>query len=147
MNARFQSHQFRSKSHFSFGLFVTPWVKPLQVCLEHLKESFRSGIEDGDLVFAGYALTYQVLVKDFQGVVLSEVQEDLAKNYRILEQTNHHDTLLMLEMLRMVIHNLEGKSENPLILGKDEEAEDRFVQKAGISIRIKSFYMSIRLKK
>ncbi|MGO4276827.1 hypothetical protein AB4Z22_44550, partial [Paenibacillus sp. TAF58] len=28
MNARFQSHQFRSKSHFSFGLFVTPWVKP-----------------------------------------------------------------------------------------------------------------------
>ncbi|MDQ0921092.1 histidine kinase [Paenibacillus sp. V4I5] len=132
MNARFQSHQFRSKSHFSFGIFVTPWVKPLQVCLDHLKESFRSGIEDGDLVFAGYALTYQILVKDFQGVVLSEVQEDLAKNYRILEQTNHHDTLLMLEMLRMVIDNLEGKSENPLILGRDEEEEDQFVRKLEI---------------
>jgi histidine kinase len=132
MNARFQSHQFRSKSYFSFGLFVTPWVKPLQVCLEHLKESFKSGIEDGDLVFAGYALTYQVLVKDFQGVALSEVNEDLAKNYRILEQTNHHDTLLMLEMLRMVIHNLEGKSANPLIIGKDEDEEDRFVRKLEI---------------
>ncbi|UKS28885.1 AAA family ATPase [Paenibacillus sp. HWE-109] len=132
MNTRFQSHQFRSKSHFSFGLFVTPWVKPLQVCLEHLKESFKNGIEDGDLVFAGYALTYQVLAKDFQGVALSEVQEDLAKHYRILEQTNHHDTLLMLEMLRMVILNLEGKAANPLIIGTDDEEEDRFVRKLEI---------------
>ena len=71
-------------------------------------------------------------MKDFQGVALSEVQEDLAKNYRILEQTNHHDTLLMLEMLRKVIHNLEGKSKNPLILGKDEEDEDQFVRKLEI---------------
>ncbi|OPH58733.1 hypothetical protein BC351_23325 [Paenibacillus ferrarius] len=132
MNARFQSHQFRSKSHFSFGLFVTPWVKPLQMCLEHLKESFKSGIEDGDLVFAGYALTYQVLVKDFQGVALAEVQEDLDKHYRILEQTNHHDTLLMMEMLRMVILNLEGKAANPLIIGIDEEDEEQFVRKLEI---------------
>lgn len=129
LNARFQSHQYRSKSHFSFGLFVTPWVKPLQVSLEHLNESFKSGIEDGDLVFAGYALTYQVLAKDFQGVALPEVQEELNKHYRILEQTNHHDTLLMLEMLRMVIQNLEGKAGNPLIVGTDEETEERFVQK------------------
>ncbi|MEW9701395.1 AAA family ATPase [Paenibacillus sp. SI8] len=129
MNEKFQSHQFRSKSHFSFGLFVSTWVKPMQVCLDHLQDSFRSGIEDGDLVFTGYALTYQVLVKDFQGVSLPEVYEDLGKHYRILEQTNHHDTLLMLEMLRMVIHNLEGQSSNPLVIGKDQAEEDRFVKK------------------
>lgn len=129
MNETFQSHEFRSKSYFSFGLFVTPWVKPFELCLELLKDSFRSGIEDGDLVFAGYALTYQVLVKDFQGVALSEVQEDLAKHYRILEQTNHHDTLLMMEMLRMVLENLEGKTMNPLLLGEGEEEEEQFVSK------------------
>lgn len=129
MNKRFQSHQFRSKSYFSFGLFVTPWVKPLHNCLELLKDSFRSGIEDGDLVFAGYALTYQVLVKDLQGVALSELYEDLVKNYRILEQTNHHDTLLMMEMLRMVILNLEGKTLNPLLIGNDEGEEEAFVRK------------------
>ncbi|CAH1219731.1 Adaptive-response sensory-kinase SasA [Paenibacillus allorhizoplanae] len=129
MNERFQSHQFRSKSYFSFGLFVTPWVKPLHNCLALLKDSFRTGIEDGDLVFAGYALTYQVLVKDLQGVALSELYEYLVKNYRILEQTNHHDTLLMMEMLRMVILNLEGKTLNPLLIGNDEGEEERFVRK------------------
>jgi len=129
MNQRFQSHQYRSKSHFSFGLFVSSWVKPLQVCMEHLRNSFRSGIEDGDIVFAGYALTYQVLVKDFQGAPLTEVYEDLNKNYRILEQTNHHDTLLMLELLRMVVHNVEGQSSNLLVIGKDEEEEERFLKK------------------
>ncbi|TXK75172.1 AAA family ATPase [Paenibacillus sp. N3.4] len=129
LNERFQSHQFRSKSHFSFGLFVSSWVKPFSVCLDHLKNSFRSGIEDGDLVFAGYALTYQVLVKDFQGIALTEVKEDLNNHYRILEQTNHHDTLLMLEMLRMVILNLEGHSSNPLLIGENAEEEDQFVQK------------------
>ncbi|OCT15646.1 hypothetical protein A8709_16420 [Paenibacillus pectinilyticus] len=132
MNERFQSHQFRSKSYFSFGLFVTPWVKPLQNALELLKDSFRSGIEDGDLVFAGYALTYQVLVKDFQGVALAEVYDDLTKNYRILEQTNHHDTLLMMEMLRMVIMNLEGKTHNSLLIGEDESEEEAFVRKLDI---------------
>ncbi|MDR6551201.1 AAA family ATPase [Paenibacillus qinlingensis] len=129
MNERFQSHEFQSKSYFSFGLFVTPWVKPLPNSLELLKDSFRSGIEDGDLVFAGYALTYQVLVKDLQGVVLSEVYEDLVRNYRILEQTNHHDTLLMMEMLRLVILNLEGKTLNPLLIGNDEVEEKEFVRK------------------
>ncbi|NQX57830.1 AAA family ATPase [Paenibacillus qinlingensis] len=129
MNARFQSHQYRSKSYFSLGLFITPWVKSLRICLEQLKESFRCGIEDGDLVFAGYALTYQMLMKDFQGAVLAEVKEDLAKNYRILEQTNHHDTLLMLEMLRMLTLNLEGMSVNPILFGNHQEEEEQFVSK------------------
>ncbi|MGG1516171.1 AAA family ATPase [Paenibacillus oryzisoli] len=129
MNNRFQAPEYRSKSYFSFGLFVTPWVKPLQVSLEHLQESFRSGIEDGDLVFAGYALTYQVLVKDLQGVALADMQEDLAKSYRILEQTNHQDTLFMLEMLREVIRSLEGKSLNPTVIGNSDEEEKALVRK------------------
>ncbi|WNR46300.1 AAA family ATPase [Paenibacillus roseipurpureus] len=129
MNARFQSHPYRSKSYFALGLFITPWVKSMRLSSERLRESFRSGIEDGDLVFAGYALTYQVLVQDFQGIVLSELKEELAKSYRILEQTNHHDTLLMMEIIRMVIMNLEGMSVNPLLFGNHQEEEELFVTK------------------
>src|SRR5262249_9183301 len=58
VNERFGDRKRRAKVHQQFNAHVTLWRRPFASCVVHAREACRSGLLNGDFIYAGYgALT------------------------------------------------------------------------------------------
>ncbi|MBF2095833.1 MAG: AAA family ATPase [Synechococcales cyanobacterium K44_A2020_017] len=81
-----------------------------------LQEGCRSGIENGDLEFAGYAAYNWSQYSYFSGLNLAALKEG-AKNYALLlTQTNQKISLSCSQIVHQVVLNLTEKSNDPCCL-------------------------------
>ncbi|WP_166244999.1 protein kinase domain-containing protein [Paenibacillus turpanensis] len=134
----------KCKVNFTFGVFLSPWKQPLQASLDYLWKSFHYGIESGDLVYAGYAVTYIVLVHDFLGRPLQDVRQELERQILFVQKTRNPETLWMLEMFRYIFASLDGSAVLPLVIGDSPEEEELRLERLKGShnqVIVQVFYM------
>ena len=96
-----------------------------------LQEGCRSGIENGDLEFAGYAAYNWSQYSYFSGLNLIDLQQS-AKSYGLLlDQINQQISLSYNQLVQQAALNLLGESENPCHLKgevfNEEEALKSFL--------------------
>ena len=70
---RYHLRQFKSRTYFMVHTFVRHWKRPLKETLKPLLEAYQSGLDTGELEFAGYAAFVYTDHCLFAGKQLGEV--------------------------------------------------------------------------
>jgi len=89
-----------SRNNFIMGSLINHWKYSLKTSLEYFEEGYRSGIEEGELGFAGYNLLKENLTLYYLGRPLTEVKEN---NERLIGFLSHigreeyHNFLMFLK--------------------------------------------------
>lgn len=144
LSNQFKHPGLRCKTHFTFAVFISPWKRHLRHTVDDLWTSYHAGMEAGDLVYAGYAVTYILLAHDFLGLPAERWIEEADRHLPFLRQTGNPETVHMIELVRKT-HIRLTESYGPNVMLSDREAEEEIWIKEleGIQnqVVIQVFYM------
>ncbi|MCM3782534.1 AAA family ATPase [Neobacillus mesonae] len=124
LSNQFMHPGLRCKSHFTFAVFIAPWKQHMRKSVEDLWTSYHAGMEAGDLVFSGYAVTYILLLQDFLGLPAARWIEEADRHLPFLQQTGNPETLHMIRLVRQA-HTRLQESYGPNVLLSDSEFEEK----------------------
>lgn len=140
LSEEFNQHVFICKCNFTFGMFINHWRKHIKTSIPYLTHAYKTGIEGGDLVFASYSKIYILLVKEFMGTSFEDMQKECERSAPLFEVT----TLYMLDLVKRFNNSLSGYTDDPTLLGYDDEDEALFVDKLEQSLNqviLHTFYI------
>jgi PAS domain S-box-containing protein len=110
---RFNAREHKCKVFFSVSFNVFPTKRHIRDTLPLLQEAYFSGIENGELEWAGYALTIKYQHSFFSGLELIALERELALYSNTVAQLEQKTSLSYIQMNRQVILNLLEQVENP----------------------------------
>jgi len=115
------NNSFQKTTIYSmFTNTIRHWKKPVQTGIKLLVEAYNSGIESGNLQYAGLAATQYVTHSYISGKELSDLEQKTQSYNQQLYQLKQNLACLRNEIFRAAILNLLGKSENICQLDQDE---------------------------
>ncbi|MEH2170868.1 MAG: AAA family ATPase [Nostoc sp.] len=92
---------------------LNSWKNHIRELLHPIQSGYSSGLETGDLEFAGYCAFIYSLNSYLAGKELSSVVQIIANYSQGLAQLRQEPSLLRNELYRQVVLNLLSKNENP----------------------------------
>ncbi|MEH2078413.1 MAG: AAA family ATPase [Nostoc sp.] len=111
--SKLNAQEIKTKTVFIVNLFIRPWKEHLREALEPFLSSYSSGMETGDLEYAGYSLQQYSCFAYFSGKELTVLETEIARNRDAVHQMKQETALHYIEIYWQAILNLLGKSENP----------------------------------
>jgi predicted ATPase len=126
LDERLGSGELEAKLHHLAGAFLTPWVRPLDEALAHLKRAFEAGLKIGDIAYRTYAATGTSFIsepyKDIETIIhMLETAIDIARRNR------DHD-LVMLNRIRLRgYQRLRDTSPQPTSLADESYTEEELL--------------------
>jgi signal transduction histidine kinase len=130
----FRARESRAKIHAIYNLFIKHWKDPLQETIEPLMDTYKIGLESGDLEFAAYCIMYSSVVALFCGKELESVNIEMRDNIEIVKKLKQERTLRNMSFHRQFVLNLIGYAKDRTILtgeSFDEEKMFPFLIKTG----------------
>ncbi|MFN6465019.1 MAG: AAA family ATPase [Nostoc sp. DedVER02] len=122
--SKLNAQEIKAKTLFIVNLFIRPWKEHLRESLEPLVSAYSSGIETGDLEYAGYNLLQYSCLAYFSGKELTVFEKEIAINRNAIHKIKHKTALNYIDIYWQVILNLLGKSENTCCL-KGEACDEQ----------------------
>ncbi|MBE9226142.1 AAA family ATPase [Phormidium sp. LEGE 05292] len=122
--SKLNAQEIKTKTVFIVNLFIRPWKEHLKETLEPFLSSYSSGMETGDLEYAGYCLQQYSCFAYFSGKELTVLETEIARNREASHKIKQETALNYIEIYRQAILNLLGKSEN-LCLLKGEACDEQ----------------------
>ena len=110
---RYNAKIFEAKAIHIFAAFVQHWKQHVQDTLPLLLNAFRSGLENGDLIFAGFAAGTYCQHSYLAGKELGQLHEEITMYGNDLTKFKQDFTYLFLSVDKQVVLNLLGKVEEP----------------------------------
>ncbi|RKZ90543.1 MAG: hypothetical protein DRR19_09765, partial [Candidatus Parabeggiatoa sp. nov. 1] len=118
---KFNAKEYQAKVHFIIYALIRPWKNHLKESIIPLEETFQSGLDTGDLEFAGYAIisSYSFLHL-FQE--LSETKEKFESCTEVISQLRQKRSVRTLRIYHQTNLNLleRSKRASQLISSYDE---------------------------
>ncbi len=145
VNERLADLRLRAKVHHMFSAFVNLWRRPFATCLPHAREAYRSGLESGDLQFAGYGLFHQSWYALALAPELAEVEREIAPSVTALRRIKMD---AWGQVQRLILNwglALRGLTAAPTSLTSGEFSEDEFRQAFKGSGIFESFWATAKL--
>ena len=59
VNEKFKDVKYKAKVHHIFSCHINFWTKPIASCYPHSRQAYQSGLENGDFVYAAYAMIHE----------------------------------------------------------------------------------------
>ncbi|BAY82453.1 serine/threonine protein kinase with two-component sensor domain [Calothrix parasitica NIES-267] len=118
----------QAKTGLLAGALVLPWKQHPTESFALLETSYQTGLESGASEIAAFCRFYTGQLSYVIGQELSELEIKVAIYTQQIRQTNHALHISWNEMLRQVILNLQGKSENPCRLIGDAIDEEQMLE-------------------
>ncbi|CAB9512265.1 Protein tyrosine kinase [Seminavis robusta] len=103
---------------------IAPWKQPLRSTLDAIRGTIASAMDTCDhecFVYSAYTLGIQVYLS---GENLAATEEELNQHMEIMAHFKQGPWLLLASMLRTVLRNWQGKSEDPLALEFASDMQD-----------------------
>jgi signal transduction histidine kinase len=133
LTTRLRARESSAKINALYNLFIRHWKDHLKETIEPLADTFRTGLETGDLEFAAYCIMYSSVHALFCGKELEAVNAEMKDNIELVKKLKQERTLFNLRFHRQFVLNLIGNTENSTILtgeSFDEEKMLPFIIKA-----------------
>ncbi len=108
LNEKYKVTDQRCKVLSMFGFYISHWKKHISESRSILEESYKVGIETGDVIYASYSQFHDSLIGFQAGDNLKELDEKIQN--RLIEFTHikFYDGILELKSIRYAIHKLQG---------------------------------------
>lgn len=144
-NLRAETHL--AKVYFVVYVFIEHWTKHLASCCEPLLEAYQSGMKTGNLVGATWSAFYRLLWGYYIGRPLVDVEREASTHSSIFEQLKQRAAHRRCDMLRQVLLNLMGRTEDPVIFGGEAYADSEItaLSERGDDATSRFFYHSSKL--
>ncbi|MFN6483764.1 MULTISPECIES: AAA family ATPase [unclassified Nostoc] len=122
--SKLNAQEIKAKTVFIVNLFIRHWKEHLRETLEPLLSGYSSGMETGDLEYAGYSLFQYSCLAYFSGKELTVLEREIARNRDAIYKTKQETALNYIEIYWQASLNLLGKSENPCLI-KGEACDEQ----------------------
>ena len=106
---------------------VKHWKAHVRETIEPLVEALQSGLETGDLEFAGYCAVKSSTHLFFAGESLDRADSQIGKYIELMQQLKQDYPTQYQSICRQIVQNLLGKTDNPLKLIGEAFNEDEIV--------------------
>lgn len=114
--SKLNAQEIKAKTVFIVNLFIRHWKEHLRETLEPLLSGHSSGMETGDLEYAGYSLFQYSCLAYFSGKELTVLEREIARSRDAIHKTKQETALYYIEIYWQATLNLLGKNENPCLL-------------------------------
>ena len=115
---------------FSQACYVVHHLRPLREAEAILQEGYRTALEAGNTIYAGYSAMGFAAYQGLAGVSLDEIETFIEQQLPFLRQTGDSDVVMMALYNRQLCRNLRGTTAGPLSL--DSEDFDESAVRAAI---------------
>jgi diguanylate cyclase (GGDEF)-like protein len=96
-------NKFKNSRYYLIeGAFINHWKYPLSTSLQLLEESYRSGVEEGNLAYASLSRMMSV-VMFYLGKPLPAIKESIDQSVNFLKNTGNKDFYRFFQLFRYVI--------------------------------------------
>jgi PAS domain S-box-containing protein len=94
------------------AVFTRHWKEPLRAILPCLPEAYQTGLETGDLAYAGYSAHQVCTHLYFAGLELAEVEQKTATYSAALANIKQETALQWNQVLHQAVLNLRGQADS-----------------------------------
>ncbi len=113
---KFKNKELRCRTLMVVNNNVGVWKEPLQETIPPLLTAYESGLENGDLEYAGLSAYNYCINSYFAGKEISKLEGEIAFYSSLLEKFKQTTTLTYCQISWQVVLNLINKSGNPVNL-------------------------------
>jgi signal transduction histidine kinase len=110
---RLNAKKIQAKTLLVVHAFITHWKNHIRETLNPLQDGYQSGIENGDLEFAGYSALTHCQYGYFTGQSLSELEQKMVSYIQALEQLNQSVSANWLKIYLQSVENLSSTCALP----------------------------------
>ncbi|MCB9317440.1 MAG: AAA family ATPase [Lewinellaceae bacterium] len=125
MMRHLDSQRYTCRTLSIFTIFIQHFKEPILNGLPNLKESVHSGLETGDLPYAGYSMYAQVRDSFLAAPSLSEVMERCQASIGFMEKIQNPGLLALMKLFRANLRLLTGGYD--AITAKEEKESLQFL--------------------
>ncbi|MBE9092629.1 ATP-binding sensor histidine kinase [Tychonema sp. LEGE 07203] len=105
---KFEANEFKCKVYMLFNGFIRLWKDHAKVCIVPLLESLQTGLDTGDIEFAGYS-TFLYCDKAFgTGVFLEDVEQKQRSHIELMTKFKQDFTIYHDKVWHQLILNFQG---------------------------------------
>ncbi|GAB4185584.1 MAG: AAA family ATPase [Coleofasciculaceae cyanobacterium] len=124
-----QSHnqQFKAKVIHPIHDMIKHWKVPLKQILPSFLEAYKSGLESGDLEFAGYAAQTYCGYLYLAGCDLPRIKNEITTYRNEVVKLRQEQVAFQFQPFYQTVVNLLGESNRPCDLGEDDGDEQRII--------------------
>ncbi len=145
VNERFEDAQRRAKIHQQFHAHVKLWRRSFASCIPHAREARRSGLEAGDLNYAGYG----AVTETWPALPISNDLDRFIGEYepaaQLLERLKLADFLAALRVMLNWARALQGRTADRLSLSDADFDEDAFIARFEHEPFFRTFFYTAKL--
>jgi predicted ATPase len=109
---KLNAKELKAKTFLIVEGFIKIWKDHVSSTLKPLREGYQSGLETGDLEFAGYCGCFECYHSYFLGKELSELEQEMATYSHAISQLRQERTFNYNELFRQAVLTLLDSSEN-----------------------------------
>ncbi|GAA4878504.1 AAA family ATPase [Paenibacillus vulneris] len=90
----------KCKVYFGFGAFTNNMTQHIENNIYYLKKAYQFGVESGDLVYAGYSITFSFFLRLFKGDPLNDVFNETELYHPFIQRAQDQDTIYIFMVLQ-----------------------------------------------
>jgi len=124
---KFNAKQLEAKTVYVFNTFVRHWKEHLSNSLKPLMEIHKNRLETGDLNWGCLAIFLYSFNSYWQGRELSELEGETIKGIEAIEGHKIELARRWIELVRIPVISLRGKTENPCYFVGENYHEERML--------------------
>jgi predicted ATPase/GAF domain-containing protein len=119
LSEKFKNHGQKCKVSVIHGSWLSCWLKPLKSTVTILKAGYQSGLESGEIQYAGYALAYILFGHFHQGIQLKTIIKKLADSLSFCSKTNNFLGVQLILGLQLTLFDLTTVNDDSPISQSD----------------------------
>lgn len=109
---RFKETKYQARTLFIVNGFITHWKLHAKEALEPLKLAYFSGLENGDLVFAGYSALFYGTNSFYLGAELSTIEQEMIAYSEAFKKINQQAAYNYNELHQKTVCFLQGNYDD-----------------------------------
>ncbi|MFB2919651.1 trifunctional serine/threonine-protein kinase/ATP-binding protein/sensor histidine kinase [Aerosakkonema funiforme] len=113
---RFDAYALKAKVISMINGYIIPWKTHAKETIEPLTEAIHSGLETGDIEYAGYSATTYCLAVLFTGEHLENVAQKYNQYIELMSRIKQEFLINYKKIWKQFALNLQGLSENHCLL-------------------------------
>lgn len=114
---RYHLRQYKCRTYFMVNTFVWHWKRHLKETHKPLLESYQSGLDTGELEFAGYAAFMYTDYCLFTGKSLNELHEESRHYISAIDRIGQQTPLYYAQIVGQTVYQLQNASpDSPRLL-------------------------------